>query len=85
MKRKKILGLLCLLLAGVCAIGIVETQIQVHGQRANEESAAAYSIEEVPMTDELKEQEINYESAIVYYPNETKITDTPMHTYTPSP
>ena len=32
MKRKKILAVLCVLLAGVCIMGIAKAQTRVHGQ-----------------------------------------------------
>ncbi len=87
MKRKKVLALLCFLLAGVCVMGIIESQIQAHGQSTTSESASTYSVEETMPADGIGEQKINYESATVYYPDETADavqSKTVSHTYIPN-
>ena len=85
MKRKKILAVLCVLLAGVCIMGIAKAQTRVHGQDIVQESGTANSAEAIQTVDIPDGQEIKYESATVYNPNEVGTVSQSSHMYIPNP
>ena len=88
MRRKNILALLCILLAGVCVMGIVKTQAPVYGQGVKDSFDTTDSMEEETITDSLGEQKLKYESATVYYPSEEADAEQSCkvsHTYIPNP
>lgn len=84
MKRKKILAVLCFLLAGVCVMGIVEAQTREHEHGSVWKAGAVNFMEEIQTADTMDGQKIDYESAMSYEPNEVEITDQSKmisHTY----
>ncbi len=85
MKRKKILAVLCVLLAGVCIMEIAKAQTRVHGQDIVQESGTANSAEAIQNVAIPDGQEIRYESATTYDPNEVGTVSQSSHMYIPNP